>query len=106
MRRDKEDQGGDFEVERPIHSNPDDPWFDWFLWLGVRILSAAGAYKSTYICGDENDGLHSVRYDSKVNIFLMSTVSFYLFMYIFLSHLAVGSRLCMLVKQDAHRHGR
>ena len=66
MRRDKEDQGGDYVVERPIHSNPDEPLFGWFLWLGIRVLSAPGASKSSYICGDENEGLHTVRYDSKV----------------------------------------
>jgi hypothetical protein len=76
MRRDKEDQGGDKEVERPIHSNPDEPWTDFFLWLAVRVLSAAGASKSDYICGDENNETHTTRYDSKVSHLFSHIFSF------------------------------
>jgi hypothetical protein len=96
MRRDKEDQGGEYEVERPIHSNPDEPFFDMFLWLGVRVLSSAGASKGRYICGDEHDETHSARYDSKVsNLFLLhSTRSNFLHITNRITHTLVGSPEC------------
>ena len=67
MQLDKEDQGGVFMIDRPVHSNPSEPLLDFFLWLGVRILCCPGAYRSPYIVGDENVEEHTVAYKSKVS---------------------------------------
>ena len=51
--RDKTDQTGEKMIDRPLHSNPTEPLFDVFLWLGLRILSCPGAHHSPYIVSDE-----------------------------------------------------
>ena len=51
--RDKTDQSGEKVIDRPVHSNPTEPLLDFFLWLGLWILSCPGAHNSTYIVGDE-----------------------------------------------------
>lgn len=68
LRSDKEDPGGERVIERPIHSNPSQPFFDFFLFLGIRVMCCPGASNSAYIVGDENSTIHSKDYDSKVQI--------------------------------------
>ena len=57
---------GELIIDRPIHSNPNEPWLNVFLWLAVRVLSAPGASKTPYVVGEENSHMLKDTNDSKV----------------------------------------